>query len=547
MNGATANLHFEKKVTLIGGWRAATHVGENNTVNITGSTDTFVIQGGITAAGIGGNCDETAGNITMMSGNFEITQGSSTSGNQGGRSGGGGVNGGAGNIFIGGTTKIIAGNPGFLPAALIGLGSFNENDITKNSNIRITDEAVIEGQALSDSYCALIGGSCKTNGGDISIDGNSQIIGSMEGSQTAAVIGGGNSVKYGPPTNIRIGGNAFVEVAGGSQTSGIGTGYGSNSTANIEFFGSPTVLSYTYEKSVNIEGGAVKGNINKSSCESSEIRVFTDMKSIHTLIQEEAVLNINANGIKHSIQLGINITSAPRYYLDVFLLSPRNEFELTNFEDNKFSSDIVKSTNAVKVNFYDENKSLLTEYYAEKGKRITQFDYAPAGKVISGWYSDSTLTNKWDFATVITDNLDLYANPIDQYKVTYELNGGEVVEGSNPDNYTVETSDWELTNPTKMGYNFTGWTYLGHSNPSTTVTIDKGTTGDLAFVAHWEKNKYEAQFNGNGGLDGESIKQDYDEPLGELPTSVRSGYNFLGWYTSAEGEVALKEKAVIYD
>ncbi len=45
-----------------------------------------------------------------------------------------------------------------------------------------------------------------------------------------------------------------------------------------------------------------------------------------------------------------------------------------------------------------------------------------------------------------------------------------------------------LNNPTREGFTFVGWTGSNGSTPQLTVTIQKGTTGDLEFVANWIPN-----------------------------------------------------------
>ena len=62
----------------------------------------------------------------------------------------------------------------------------------------------------------------------------------------------------------------------------------------------------------------------------------------------------------------------------------------------------------------------------------------------------------------------------------------------NPDKYTIETESFTLNNPTCAGYTFLGWTTGKGTGPEITtpnksVTIEKGSKGNLIFVAHWER------------------------------------------------------------
>lgn len=77
------------------------------------------------------------------------------------------------------------------------------------------------------------------------------------------------------------------------------------------------------------------------------------------------------------------------------------------------------------------------------------------------------------------------------YKITYILNGGTVdPEHPNPTGYTPTTPDFTLTNPEKPGSEFIGWTGTGidPNDPQMEVTVPKGSTGDLTFIANWAQD-----------------------------------------------------------
>ena len=74
-----------------------------------------------------------------------------------------------------------------------------------------------------------------------------------------------------------------------------------------------------------------------------------------------------------------------------------------------------------------------------------------------------------------------------EYTITYDLAGG-TAEG-NPDTYTVETETFTLKNPTRPGYIFSGWSGTGLTGENNlTVTIEKGSTGNRSYTAHWRYN-----------------------------------------------------------
>ena len=108
-----------------------------------------------------------------------------------------------------------------------------------------------------------------------------------------------------------------------------------------------------------------------------------------------------------------------------------------------------------------------------------------SGYTFAGWYLGEETYN---FTTAVTENLTLTAQwTVNQYTITYDLDGG-TAEG-NPGTYTAETDSFTLKNPTRPGYTFIGWSGTGLTGENNmTVTIEKGSTGDRSYTAHWRYN-----------------------------------------------------------
>ena len=70
------------------------------------------------------------------------------------------------------------------------------------------------------------------------------------------------------------------------------------------------------------------------------------------------------------------------------------------------------------------------------------------------------------------------------YTISDDLQGG-TVSTPNPTSYTTESEDFKLTNPTREGYKFVGWTSTEMTSLSTDVTILKGSSGNREYTAHW--------------------------------------------------------------
>ena len=110
--------------------------------------------------------------------------------------------------------------------------------------------------------------------------------------------------------------------------------------------------------------------------------------------------------------------------------------------------------------------------------------------------------------------------------ITFDANGGE--------GGTSVTLDYgsALSAPTvtREGYTFTGWL------PSVPATAP---ATDTTYVAQWQANVYIIAYSANGGSGTmEATAATYDVPETIVNNAfVRDGYRFMGWATTAEGEV----------
>ena len=115
-----------------------------------------------------------------------------------------------------------------------------------------------------------------------------------------------------------------------------------------------------------------------------------------------------------------------------------------------------------------------------------------------------------------------------QYSISYDLDGGDA---DNPSTYNVETETFTLNNPTKEGYTFAGWTGSNGSSLQTRVTIEKGSTENKSYVAHYSANE-DTAYKVNHKyrkLDGsfETEIEELSGPTGEtVYPAVKSKYGF---------------------
>lgn len=231
------------------------HVGEGNSLTIYGGADgggelicdfEAKAERADGAAGIGGNMEETNGEITIYGGTVSVTGGKNGLCGAGIGSGDlavgghvricggtvnacGGVEGGAGIggcmadgglVEISGGTVVARG--GSYAAAGIGGGRLHNGGIVR---IDGGDVTAIGGSSAYSQGGAGIGGGESANGGTVEIHGGHVRV---EGGVNAAGIGGGSNLRFGRGGNggdVTIDGDACVEVTGkGGSAIGVGAG-----------------------------------------------------------------------------------------------------------------------------------------------------------------------------------------------------------------------------------------------------------------------------------------------------------------------------------
>lgn len=139
---------------------------------------------------------------------------------------------------------------------------------------------------------------------------------------------------------------------------------------------------------------------------------------------------------------------------------------------------------------YGKLDGIYAEQIVQAGEKAIEPDVpSRQGYQFTDWYLDDT---KYDFNAAVTGDMTLTAQwTLDRYTISYNLNNGTAT--GNPDSYTVESDAITINTPTRPGYTFTGWSGTGLDGENNmTVTIEKGSTGERSYTAHW-------RYNGGGG------------------------------------------------
>lgn len=123
------------------------------------------------------------------------------------------------------------------------------------------------------------------------------------------------------------------------------------------------------------------------------------------------------------------------------------------------------------------------------------------------------------------------AVPVQKYEITYDLQRGRVV-GKNPSYYDEYTSnDIRLINPTKVGYEFIGWTGSNGDVPEKNVIIDVSRKEPLHYVANWRMLTYNVVYDYAGGTEIPENPKTYtiESETFTLVNPTRQYYDFVGW------------------
>lgn len=164
-------------------------------------------------------------------------------------------------------------------------------------------------------------------------------------------------------------------------------------------------------------------------------------------------------------------------------------------------------------------------------------DATRTGYTFTGWYTEKSGGTKVTSDTTVSNTKDhtLYAQwTANKYTVTFDPNGGSVSPTSNSVTYDATYGD--LPTPTRTGYTFNGWYTAKSGGVKVTSTEAVSITANQTLYARWTANSYTVTLDSNGGTVSSTNKSvTYDATYGDLPTPIRTGYTFTGWFTAKTG------------
>ncbi len=187
------------------------------------------------------------------------------------------------------------------------------------------------------------------------------------------------------------------------------------------------------------------------------------------------------------------------------------------------------------------------------------------GYTFAGWTVEIELNNRLA-GTISSTGIKEVSNDAYHYNMPFYIKSGVEYSGvSNEINWNKYSTDGAFVQTiagtqTTAGTNH--YVIISCNNSTlgetTKVTFNIGATrfttgqytlsGNLNVIANWTANTYEVSYDGNGATSGEMLNSTftYDvEAQLKANTYAKTGYNFGGWATSAEGSAVYEDQETV--
>lgn len=213
------------------------------------------------------------------------------------------------------------------------------------------------------------------------------------------------------------------------------------------------------------------------------------------------------------------------------------EDDLKNFAVTTIFVEEVAEVVKFTVSFNSNGGNTIAENEIEEGKKVIKpTDPLKVGYVFKEWFKDAELKTEYDFNSVVSASITLYAKwEVIELKVTFEANGGSAVAATDV-NYGEKLN--EPDTPTKEGNKFVGWFYDFELTEAYDFISE--VTADLTLYAKWELNTYNVSFNVDGGNLVADQNVNYGDKAEKPDDPTKDAYLFMGWFKDSE-------KTIIFD
>ncbi|MBQ0064358.1 MAG: InlB B-repeat-containing protein, partial [Firmicutes bacterium] len=217
--------------------------------------------------------------------------------------------------------------------------------------------------------------------------------------------------------------------------------------------------------------------------------LYVDASSISTLVASASV---------KTIEIAENVANIPANAFTGFV--------------NVTKIKLPSSIQSIEENAFPHNPNLIFSVYA-------------------GSFAHSYVVEKgWNYECMGEEEITIEAQEVTLHTITYELNGG-INSPSNPEMFVSTEEPIVLQEATKEGYAFEGW-YTDSTYQTRISQIDPSIDNDMVLFAKWGPVSYLINYELNGGTFEKDVITSYTQTNKAitLPTPVRTGYIFGGWY-----------------
>lgn len=206
--------------------------------------------------------------------------------------------------------------------------------------------------------------------------------------------------------------------------------------------------------------------------------------------------------------------------------------------------EVEEDKELVTVKFNTDGGTTISNQIIEKGEKINKpQDPTKEGHIFKGWFlndeefnfdkeinEDIEINAKWEKEEEKTEEKPKTEKPKEEkpaakkYTITFNSNGGSSI-----DSQTVEEGKKARVpgNPTRAGYEFTGWTLNGNA-----YDFNTEVKGNITLTATWKevvKNNYTVTFNSNGGSAVNPITVQEGNKVSRPQDPIKEGHIFNGW------------------
>ncbi len=193
--------------------------------------------------------------------------------------------------------------------------------------------------------------------------------------------------------------------------------------------------------------------------------------------------------------------------------------------------EIPKETITYKVSFdmgYENPENPVSEQSIAENTAVTE-PTVPIrdGYKFSGWYADSDYTTEYDFATLVTSDITIYAKwelPA-EYSFIYNMN----YDGAQNISFKITEGEYpsEPNTPVRDGYRFNGWYADAECNDL--YAFDEPVMADTTIYAGWTKAHTVTLYYHENASETQLLND--GEFISEPSVEAVDGYEFDGWYT----------------